>query len=174
MRMMYVCHAESNPYAVDTLDYARKFLESLSMGPMIPLPIMLWLVGIFELFDLILLLHAQDDRSVDQPRRHLHLILPLRLIRMFGILLCFGLILQRGCHVLLAEQLPCLHSSEYSKAKTKQKNLQKDSKHYLTHFVLCSKPLPVFDSQPNKLRRFHYILLEMAIVCGELLLNLTT
>ena len=120
-----VCHAESNPYAVDTMDYAQKFLESLYVGPMIPSPIMIWLVGIFELFDLILLLHAQDDRSVDQSRRRLHLILPFRLIRMFGFLLCFGLILQRGCHALLTEQLPYLHSSEYSKAKTKQKKCTK-------------------------------------------------
>ena len=107
---------------VNALTLTRQISTKSLWDYMLPLPV-LWLLGIFEFFDLVLNLQTQDDKDCEHARRHAQLLLPLRLIRYLGVLLCIGLVMQRGFHVLLVEQLPQLHyPSKYNATKVKQKN----------------------------------------------------
>ena len=96
-------------------------LGTIGFSPLIPLPFLLWLMGIFEFFDLIQALQAQENCNNTDGRHHLLRILPLRLIKYLGILFCFGLLVLSGDYVLLEQILPVSNSQRAKFTRCKQK-----------------------------------------------------
>ena len=99
------CNVEDT---VEVLTWIPNRNDIAHFEPLIPIPILVWLLGLFEFFDFILTVQAQEDRNNAYGRHHVMRILPLRLIRWVGILLCFGSLVLCGDHVIPE---PFLHVS---------------------------------------------------------------
>ena len=124
------CRAMSDCDTTSKYELVQTNSESLPLHPLIPLPVLLWLLGIFEIFDLIITLQAQED-DAKQARRHSCSLFPLRMIRQLRIVFCLGLLMQSGFHALPVEHLlPMQNSLQCNKSKTKQRR-SKNSRHVL-------------------------------------------
>ena len=116
------CNARNESNTADMLTLAQKLHGVTYFDPLVPLPILVWLMGLFEFFDLVLTLQAQEGCDSAIGRRYAIRMLPLRLIRYVGILLCFGLLILSGEYILPLQQLPPFSDPPGSrKAKSKQK-----------------------------------------------------
>ena len=104
--------------------------EDTSFESLIPMPL-LWMMVIFEFFDVVLTLRAKDDQAYARCRRDASRLLPLRLIKLLGIFLCVGFVAQRMDYVLPFEHQSTMHIShtnykttgKQKKCKNKQHNL---------------------------------------------------
>ena len=93
--------------------------------PWFPMPL-LWMMVIFEFFDVVLTLQAQDEQAYARCRRDASRLLPLRLIKLLGIFLCIGLVAQRMDCVLPVEHQSDMHlPCKNYKATCKQKKHKK-------------------------------------------------
>ena len=124
------CRAMNDCDTTGKKELVQTSSESLPLHPLIPLPVLLWLFGMFEIFDLILTLQAQED-DAKQATRHSCSLFPLRTIRQLGIVFCLGLLMQSRLHVLSTEHfLPMQNSMQCNNSKTKQRR-SKNSRHVL-------------------------------------------
>ena len=93
----------------------------------LPMPF-LWMVVIFEFFDVVLTLQAQDEHTCARCRRDASRLLPIRLVKLLGMFICIGLVAQRMDYVLPFEHqsdmhLPC-KNCKVTRKQNKHKNIQ--------------------------------------------------
>ena len=95
--------------------------KNRSFESWLPMPL-LWMMVIFEFFDVVLTLRAKDGQVYAHCRRDASRLLPLRLIKLLGIFICIGLVAQRMDCVLPFEHQSTIHISHKNcKATCKQK-----------------------------------------------------
>ena len=143
-RAMNVCDTTGKNEPIQTIS------DSLPLHPLIPLPVLLWLFGMFEIFDLILTLQAQDG-DAKQATRHSCSLFPLRTIRRLGVVFCLGLLVQSRLHVLstehfFPEKIPC-NTTHQKQSSDEEKTIDMLCQ---TRTALCSTPLPLFGSLINR------------------------
>ena len=132
---------------VEVLTWIPNNNDITHFEPLIPIPILVWLLGLFEFFDFILTLQAQEDRDNAYGRHHVMRILPLRLIRCVSILLCFGSLILSGDHVVLEQFLHVSGPQAPKVATCKQKKCKNRQQPVPDRFLQCLEPLLVSEPQ---------------------------